>query len=87
MKTKANVFATSTVRKERILRILWSWKFSTLHNWFTSVSIEKLIQEYTKILTDAEKAISESWKNIIKLVLTCFSFDPIKMSWFWHRSP
>ena len=41
MKTTANVSAASTVRWQRILCILQSWKYRTLHNWFTCVSFEK----------------------------------------------
>ena len=48
MKATANVFVALTVRKERILLILWSWKYKTLRNWFTYISTERLIQEHTK---------------------------------------
>ena len=92
MKSTANVFVASTVRKERILLILWSWKHKTLHNWFTCISTERDISKNTpRFCTDSENAVSQFWKTT-ELVLTCFSFDfdPMVMSSvlssFFHRS-
>ena len=75
MKATAIVFAASTVRKERILLILRSWKYKTLHNWFTCISTERDSSKNTqRFRTDLENSISQSWKTI-ELALTCFSFD------------
>ena len=82
MKATANVLAASSVRKERNLLILRSWKYKALHDWFTCISTERDSSKNTpRFRTDSENSISQSWKTI-ELVLTCFSFDfdPMAMS-------
>ena len=75
MKLESSVFAASAVRKERILLILRSWKYKTVYNCFTGISLEKDSSKNTpRFRKDSENAISQSWE-IIELVLTCFSFD------------
>ena len=59
MKATASVFAVSTVKKERILLILWRWKYKTLRNWFTCISTERDSSKNTpRLRTDSDNLIS-----------------------------